>query len=44
MKKIKTQELFNLDETIAKELFQSNEYPWEILSKINDYSDEDNDI
>ena len=37
MKKIKTQELFNLDETIAKELFQSNEYPWEILSKIHDY-------
>ena len=37
MKKIKTQELFNLDETIAKELFQSDEYPWEILSKIHDY-------
>lgn len=29
--------LYNLDETIAKELFQNAKYPWEILPKINEY-------
>ncbi len=29
--------LYNLEETIAKDLFQNAKYPWEVLPKINDY-------
>ena len=29
--------LYNLDETIAKELLETKKYPWEILPKINDF-------
>ena len=29
--------LYNLKETIAKELLEKVEYPWEALSQINDY-------
>lgn len=27
--------LYNLDETIAKEIFEGITYPWEVLAKIN---------
>ncbi len=37
MKIIKTEELFNLNETIASELLKENEYPWEILNQIGEY-------
>ena len=29
--------LFDLEHTIARELFEGNEYPWEILDKIGDF-------
>ena len=29
--------LYNLDETIAKDLFEGAEYPWEVLPKISDF-------
>lgn len=29
--------LYNLDETIAKDLLSSKKYPWELLPKINEY-------
>ena len=29
--------LFDIEHTIAKELFEENEYPWEILDKIGDF-------
>ena len=29
--------LYSLDQTIAKELLETKKYPWEILPKINDY-------
>ncbi len=31
------EQLYNLEETIAKELLQKEKYPWECLSKISDY-------
>lgn len=34
---MKIEELFNLNETIAKNLLRSEKYPWEILPKISDY-------
>ena len=34
---MKIESLFNLEETIAKDLLQSEEYPWEVLPKIKDY-------
>ena len=34
---MKIEELFNLNETIAKDLLRSEKYPWEILPKISDY-------
>lgn len=37
MEQIKIQNLLNLDETIAKELFQDVNYPWEVLTKIGDF-------
>ena len=32
---IKVSELYNLEETIAAELFGGVEYPWEVLPKIS---------
>lgn len=37
MEECKICNLYNLDETIAKELLQEVEYPWEVLPKINDF-------
>ena len=37
MEECKVYNLYNLEETIAKELFEEVTYPWEVLSKINDY-------
>ena len=37
MEKCKISKLYNLDETIAKELLESVTYPWEALPKISEY-------
>ena len=37
MEECKVSNLFNLEETIAKDLFEGVEYPWEVLPKISDY-------
>ena len=37
MEECKIENLYNLDETIAKELLQKFEYPWEVLPNINDF-------
>ncbi len=37
MNGIKITELFNLDETMAKELLMNYTYPWEVLPHISDY-------
>lgn len=37
MTEIKVKDLYSLDETMAKPLLESCEYPWEALSKIKDY-------
>lgn len=37
MEKLKIESLYNLEETIAKEIFQGCEYPWEALPKIKEY-------
>lgn len=37
MEKYSIKNLFNLDETIAKELFEETQYPWELLPKIGEY-------
>lgn len=37
MEKLKIKNLYTLEETIAKDLLESVEYPWEVLSKIKDY-------
>ena len=34
---LKIQELYSLDQTIAKELLETKEYPWEVLSEIKKY-------
>ena len=34
---IKIKDLYNLDETIAKDLLEKFEYPWEVLSHIEEY-------
>ena len=34
MEQLKVKELYTLDETIAKDLFEGVTYPWEVLSKI----------
>lgn len=36
-KEITIAELYNLDETIAKDLFSGMTYPWEVLPKIHDF-------
>lgn len=35
MKEITVKELYTLDETIAKDLFEGVTYPWEVLPKIS---------
>lgn len=37
MEECKVCNLYNLEETIAKDLLQSVTYPWEVLDKISDY-------
>ena len=37
MEECKIKNLYNLEETIAKELLESVEYPWEALPKISDF-------
>lgn len=37
MEECKISNLYNLDETIAKELLETAIYPWEVLSKISDF-------
>ena len=34
---MKIKELYNLDETIAKDIFENKIYPWECLSEIGDF-------
>lgn len=37
MKELTVNELYNLEETIAKDIFAEVEYPWEVLPKIHDF-------
>lgn len=37
MEECKIKNLYNLDETIAKDLLENLTYPWEALPKIADY-------
>ncbi len=37
MKEFTTENLYNLEETIAAELFEGAEYPWELLPKISSF-------
>ena len=37
MNKIEIKDLYNLDETIAKDIFKDATYPWEVLPKISDF-------
>lgn len=37
METCKTKNLYNLEETIAKDLFEGAEYPWEVLPKIGEF-------
>lgn len=37
MEECKIKNLYNLDETIAKDIFVGCEYPWEVLPKIKDF-------
>ena len=37
MKDAKIEELFDLDKTIAKDIFDGVTYPWEVLTKIKEY-------
>ena len=37
MEECKIKNLYNLDETIAKELLEKYEYPWEVLPEINNF-------
>ena len=37
MKDLKITELYNLEETIAKDIFSNVEFPWEVLPKIKDF-------
>ncbi len=36
-KVLKIKELYNLEKTIAKELFEGKEYPWEVLSQLSQF-------
>ena len=37
MQELETKNLLNLDETISKNIFDNATYPWEVLTKINDF-------
>lgn len=37
MKQLKNNNLFNMKETIAVDIFEGTTYPWEVLSKIGDF-------
>lgn len=37
MEELKIKNLYNLDETIAKDIFAGKEYPWEVLPYIGEY-------
>ena len=37
MEKIKIENLYNLEETIARDIFEGCTYPWEVLPKIKEY-------
>lgn len=37
MEELKTENLLNLEETIAKGIFEESKYPWEIIPSIKDY-------
>ena len=37
MEECKIKNLYNLEETMAKELLEKHEYPWEVLPEISDY-------
>lgn len=37
MESCKIKNLYNLDQTIAKDIFEGCEYPWEVLPKIKDF-------
>ena len=37
MEECKVCNLYNLEETIAKELFEGVTYPWEVLGRIHDF-------
>lgn len=37
MQEVKVQALYNLEETIAKDIFEGVEYPWEVLPKIGNF-------
>ena len=37
MEQVTVKELYNLEETIAKDIFDGVTYPWEVLPEIGDY-------
>ena len=37
MNQIKVEDLFDLEQTIAKDIFKGTTYPWEVLPKIKDF-------
>ena len=37
MEQCKIKSMYNLNETIAKDLFEGKEYPWEVLPEISDF-------
>ena len=39
MDKIKIRDLYTLEETIAKELFEGKTYPWEVLAEIGEFAE-----
>ena len=39
MQECRIENLFDLNETIAKEIFQNVTYPWEVLLKIADFKE-----
>ena len=38
MKELTVKELYTLDETIAKDIFEGVTYPWEVLPKISRFN------
>ena len=37
MEEVKIKNLYNLEETIAKDIFEDLTYPWEVLPKIKEF-------